>query len=62
MNRGFYIIVIPAIVTSFGWLAFGWGWRLAAMVTAGEIAVVLGVIIFLVRRQNTQKAAAGKAG
>ena len=62
MNRGFYIIVIPAIVTSFGWLAFGWGWRFAAMVTAGEIVVVLGVIIFLVRRQNAQKAAAGKAG
>jgi hypothetical protein len=62
VNRAFYIIVIPAIVTSFGWLTFGWGWRLAAMVTAGEIVVVLGVIVFLVRRQNAQKAAAGKAG
>ena len=62
MNRGFYIIVIPAIVTSFGWLTFGWGWRLAAMVTAGEIAVVLGVVIFLARRQNAQKTPAGKAG
>ena len=61
MNRAFYIIVIPAIATSFGWLAFGWGWRFATMVTAGELVVVLGVIIFLLRRHNGQKAA-DKAG
>ena len=37
MNRAFYIIAIPAFITSFCWLTFGWGWRFAAMVTRGGI-------------------------
>jgi len=61
MNRAFYIIVIPAILTSFGWLISGWGLRFAAEVTAVEIVVVLGIIIFLVRRKNAEKAAPKKA-
>ena len=60
MNRAFYIIVIPAIATTFGWVTFGWGWRLATIVTAAEIVAVTGAIVFLVRRQKTQKAGAGK--
>jgi hypothetical protein len=61
MNRAFYIIVIPAIVTTFGWVTFGWGWRLAAVITGAEIVVVVATVIFLVRRQNAQGAAPKKA-
>ena len=57
MNRAFYIIVIPAIVTTFGWVTFGWGWRWAAIVTGAEVILVIGAVIFLVRRGNAQKAA-----
>ena len=61
LNRAFYIIVIPAIVTTFGWVTFGWGWRLAAMITGAEIVLVVATAIFLMRRQNAQKAALKKA-
>jgi len=61
MNRAFYIIVVPAILTSFGWLTFGWGLKFAAEVTAVEIVVVLGIIIFLFRRKNGQKSEPKKA-
>ena len=57
MNRAFYIIVIPAIVTTFGWVTFGWGWRWGAIVTGAEVILVTGAVIFLVRRENAQKAA-----
>jgi uncharacterized membrane protein YraQ (UPF0718 family) len=53
--------VVPAIVTTFGWVTFGWGWRLAAVITGAEIALVVATVIFLVRRQNAQKAALKKA-
>jgi sugar phosphate permease len=61
VNRAFYIIVVPAIVTTFGWVTFGWGWRLAAVITGAEIVLVIATVIFLVRRQNTQKAGLKKA-
>jgi len=61
MNRAFYIIVVPAIVTTFGWVTFGWGWRLAAIITAAEIVLVIATVILLARRQNAQKAEASKA-
>ena len=61
MNRAFYIIVVPAIVTTFGWVTFGCGWRLAAVITAAEVALVVATVIFLARRQNAQKAALKKA-
>ena len=61
LNRAFYIIVVPAIVTTFGWVTFGWGWRLAAVITGAEIVLVVATVIFLARRQNAQKAAVKKA-
>jgi sugar phosphate permease len=61
MNRAFYIIVVPAIVTTFGWVTFGWGWRLAAVITAAEVVLVVATVIFLVRRQNAQKSGLKKA-
>jgi len=54
MNRAFFIIGIPAIVTSFLWLAFGWGWRLAATVTGVEFVVAILAVIYLLRRQRAR--------
>jgi membrane protein implicated in regulation of membrane protease activity len=54
MNRAFFIIGIPAIVTSFLWLAFGWGWRLAATVTGVELVVAILAVIYLLRRQKAR--------
>jgi membrane protein implicated in regulation of membrane protease activity len=52
MNRALLIVGIPALITSFCWLAFGWGWRVAIAVTGTEIVAVTAVVIYLVRRQN----------
>lgn len=54
MNRAFLIIGIPAFVTSFCWLAFGWGWRVAAIVTGIELAAVVAGVIYLARRQDAR--------
>jgi len=54
MNRAFLIIGIPAIITSFLWLAFGWGWRLAATVTGVELVVAIVGVIYLLRRQSAR--------
>ena len=58
MNRAFYIIAVPAFATSFGWIWFGWGWRLAAIVTGVEMVIAAAAVIFLIRRQNAPKASA----
>jgi membrane protein implicated in regulation of membrane protease activity len=54
MNRAFLLIGIPAIITSFLWLAFGWGWRLAAVVTGVELVVAILAVIYLLRRQSAR--------
>jgi membrane protein implicated in regulation of membrane protease activity len=54
MNRAFLIIGIPAFVTSFCWLAFGWGWRVAAIVTGIELAAAVAGVIYLARRQQSR--------
>jgi membrane protein implicated in regulation of membrane protease activity len=54
MNRAFLIIGIPAFVTSFCWLAFGWGWRVATIVTGAELVVVIGAVIYILRRQSAR--------
>lgn len=54
MNRAFLIIGIPAFVTSFCWLWFGWGLRRAVIVTGIELVVVVAGVICLVRRQNAR--------
>ena len=61
LNRAFYIIVVPAIVTTFGWVTFGWGWRFAAVITAAEVVLVVATVTLLVRRQNAHKPALKKA-
>jgi membrane protein implicated in regulation of membrane protease activity len=55
MNRAFYIIGIPAVITSFLWLAFGWGWRVAAVVTGAELVVAILGVIYLLRRQSARQ-------
>ena len=41
-------------MTSFLWLAFGWGWRLAATVTGAELVVAIVAVIYLLRRQSAR--------
>lgn len=55
MNRAFYIIAIPAFITSFCWLAFGWGWRFASIVTGIELVIAIAAVIYLLRRESAQK-------
>ena len=55
MNRAFYIIAIPAFITSFCWLTFGWGWRLASIVTGVELVIAIAAVIYLLRRESAQK-------
>lgn len=52
MNRSFLIVGIPAVLTSFGWLAFVWGWRLATTVTAIEIVAITVFVVYVLRRQG----------
>ena len=55
MNRAYLIIGIPAVITSFLWLMFGWGWRMAVVVTGAElVAAILGVIYLLRREPGRQ--------
>ncbi|MGH9744563.1 MAG: hypothetical protein ACRD59_00460 [Candidatus Acidiferrales bacterium] len=56
MNRAFYIIVVPAVATSFGWIWFGWGLRPAVIVTGVELVVGIAAVVWLARRQNAEKA------
>jgi hypothetical protein len=56
MNRAFYIIGIPAFITSFLYLTIGWGFRVSVPVTILELGAAIGGIIYL-RRRN---AAAGR--
>lgn len=52
MNRAFYIIGIPAFITSFLYLAVGWGMRVAIPVTLAELAATIGAVIYLRRRKT----------
>jgi len=52
MNRAFLVVGIPAVVTSFCWLAFGRGWRVAIYVTAAELVIITGFVIYVLRRQK----------
>ncbi len=52
MNKAFYIVGVPAFLVSFCWLWFGWGLRVAAMVSGSELAVAVAAIVYLLRREN----------
>jgi hypothetical protein len=54
MNRAFLIVGIPAFATSFCWVAYGWGWRLAAAVTGIELAVAVATVFCLLRQQDAR--------
>jgi len=56
MNVAFYIIAIPAFITSFLYLSLGWGFRVSIPVTAVELIAAIG-LIYMRRR----KAAAGRS-
>lgn len=57
MNRAFLIVIIPAILTSFCWLAIEWGWGVAAAATGVEIAVVAIGVRYQIQREKTPEAA-----
>jgi hypothetical protein len=57
MNVAFYIIAIPAFITSFLYLSLGWGFRVSIPVTAVELIAAIGGLIYMRRR----KAAAGRS-
>jgi membrane protein implicated in regulation of membrane protease activity len=59
VHRAFLIIGIPAFVASFCWFAFGWGLRVAILVTAAELAVVAALAIYLLRRANSTESRSG---
>ncbi|MGH9682094.1 MAG: hypothetical protein ACRD4S_00565 [Candidatus Acidiferrales bacterium] len=52
MNVAFLIVGIPAILASFGWLAYMWGWRAAAAVTLAELAALVFAVARIVRRRG----------
>jgi len=54
MNKAFLIIAIPAFATCFGWLAFGWGWRVAVIGSVIELMVVGAALVYILRRQRAQ--------
>jgi hypothetical protein len=56
MNIAFYIVAIPAFITSFLYLSLGWGFRVSIPVTAVELIAAIGGLIYMRRR----KAAAGR--
>jgi hypothetical protein len=58
MNRSFLIVGIPAVLTSFGWLWFVWGLKLASSITAVEVVLIVAVVAYVLRRQN-QRATEG---
>lgn len=62
MNRAFLIIGIPAFIVSFCWLAFGWGWRVAAIVSGVELAVAVGAVVYLIRRENARPSGPESSG
>jgi uncharacterized membrane protein YraQ (UPF0718 family) len=51
MNRAFLIILVPFFVVTVFWLTLGWGWRVAAIGGALEIAIAAGIIMYLSRRR-----------
>ena len=63
MNRAFLIIAIPAFLVSIFWLTLGWGWHMAVIGGCVEIAVGVGVVIYIARRANAAaKSRAGRSG
>jgi hypothetical protein len=52
MNKAFLIIGIPAFILSFVWLAIGYGLRVAVPVILLELAVAIGAVIYLRRRDS----------
>jgi hypothetical protein len=52
MNRALLIIAIPAFLVSLFWLTIGWGWRTALVGGCVELAVVIGAVVYITRRNN----------
>ena len=58
MNRAYFIVGIPAFISSFFWIAFGWGWRPAVIVTSVELALIIAVVMYFLRRERAKQGGA----
>jgi len=54
MNRAFLIIGVPAVATSFCWLAYGWGWQRAIVITGIELAAITIAVVYFLQRQTAR--------
>jgi hypothetical protein len=52
MNKAFLVIWIPAFGTSFYWLYEGYNLRAAILGTIAMVAIGVGVIVYLRRREK----------
>ena len=52
MNRALLVIAIPAFLVSIFWLTIGWGWRTALVVGCVELAVAIGAVTYVTRRNK----------
>jgi hypothetical protein len=52
MNKAFLVIWIPAFATSFYWLYEGYNLRAAILGTIAMVAIAVGVIFYLRRREK----------
>jgi hypothetical protein len=52
MNKAFLVIWIPAFATAFYWLYEGYNLRAAILGTIAMIAVAVGLIFYLRRREK----------
>jgi hypothetical protein len=62
MNKAFYIIGVPAFIVSFCWLLFGWGIRMALIVTGTELAAAVAGIVYFSRRESARPNKTGTTG
>jgi membrane protein implicated in regulation of membrane protease activity len=55
MNKAFVIIGIPAFITSFLYLTFGWGLKVSIPVTALELVLGVGWYAYLSRNDKPRQ-------
>lgn len=55
MNKAFIIIGIPAFITSFLYLSFGWGLKVSVPVTALELVLAVCWYAYLSRHDKSRQ-------
>ena len=52
MNRAILIVAVPAFLVSIFWLTLGWGWHTAVIGGCVELAIGVGIVIYVTRRTS----------